>query len=194
MFNYLKHRETRDTAEAGFILILAMVALLSLSLLGIWAMTTSNFELKVAGGSQQVEKQFNVAEGAANAEAGKFGFGLQPFYLIADPSIPNQRLIPTSDATFDPGDDTTTTFAGITAGDLTTWPWENLLQNYNNAPTNTNEYDYRYLVTYLHADTPPMGYDAGSVAGYKLRVEGATGRSPVVVELGGTKIGNKSTL
>jgi hypothetical protein len=193
MFIYVRQRQTGDTAESGFVLVLAMVVLLVITLLGIWALNTSTFELKVAGGSQQAEKQFNVAEGAANVEAGKYGFGTQSFYQLSDPSISNQLLIPTTDATFDPGNDTATTFAGITAGDFTTWPWENLLQNYNNDPI-ANEFDYRYLVTFLHADTAPMGYDASTLAGYKIRAQGATGRSSVVVELGGIKIGNKSTL
>jgi len=191
---YLRQRKTSDTAESGFVLILAMVILLVLSLLGIWALRTSTSELDVAGGSQQVEGQFNVSEGAANSEAGKVGFGLQPFYLISNPSILNQLLIPTTDLTFDPGNDTLTTLAGITASDPTTWAWENLLQNYNNLPTNTNEFDYRYLTTYLYPDTPPMGYDPNFFSGYKFRVQSGAAIVPVVVELGGTKVGVKASL
>jgi hypothetical protein len=165
-----------------------------LSLFGAWALRTSTFELDVAGGQQQVEKQFNIAEGAANTEAGNVGFSAKDFYMISDPSIFNRLLVPTTDPAFDPGNDTPATPAGILATDPTTWPWENLLRNYNNLPTNTNEFDYRYLVTYLYPDTPPMGYDPSSFSGYKFRIQGHTPLPLVVVELGGIKVGVKSAL
>jgi hypothetical protein len=205
MFMYLRQPETEDTAESGFVLILAMVMLLLLSLFGIWALQTSTSELQVAGGSQHVEQQFNITEGAAYSEAGKVGFTLHPFYQISDPSIPFQLLIPLTDTDtgpgdFDPGADTATalnTIATLANGysgapvPVATWPWENLLQNYTNLPANTNEFDYRYLTTYLHSDTAPMGYDANTFAGYKFRVQGAAALLPLIVELGGTKIGPK---
>jgi type II secretory pathway pseudopilin PulG len=191
MFIHIIESKAKDTAESGFVLVLALVVLLMLSLLGVWALNTATFELDVAGGLQQVEKQFNVAEGAANAEAGKVGFSLQPFYQISNPSIPNQLLIPTTDATFDPGNDTPATLAGITPGDSATWPWENLLQNYDNLPVNTNEFDYRYLTTYLYPDTAPMGYDPNSFSAYKFRIQGGSTLAPAVVEMGGTKVGVK---
>ncbi|MFH1217459.1 MAG: PilX N-terminal domain-containing pilus assembly protein [Pseudomonadota bacterium] len=194
MFFYLKEQNANDTSESGFVLVLSLIVLLLLSLLGIWALNTATSELDVAGGLQQVERQFNLAEGAANSEAGKVGFFLQPFYQISNPSIPNQLLIPSTDATFDPGNDTVTTLAGITAGDSATWPWENLLQNYDNLPANTNEFDYRYLSTYLYPDTAPMGYDPNSFSGYKFRVQGCSPLAPTVVELGGTKVGVKAVL
>ncbi|OKY76720.1 MAG: hypothetical protein BM485_01215 [Desulfobulbaceae bacterium DB1] len=195
MFFYLLPVQAKtDTREAGFVLVMAMVVLLALSLLGIWAMDTSRSELDVAGGLQRVEKQFNIAEGAANAEAGKVGFFLQPFYQIANPSVSDQPLVPTSDADFDPGNDTDNVFGGITAVDPTTWPWQNLVENYDNLPVMTNEFDYRYLVTYLYPDTPPMGYDPSSFSGYKFRVQGSAILAPAIVELGGTKIGVKASL
>lgn len=190
----VKQCATHDISESGFVLVLAMIILLLLSLFGIWALRTSNFELDVAGSYQQVERQFNVSEGGANAEAGKVGFSLQPFYQISNPSQFNQLLTPTTDATFDPGNDTTTTLAGITAGDPTTWPWENLLQNYTNLPTNTNEFDYRYLTTYLNPETAPMGYDPNFFSGYQFRIQGGAAAVPLVIELGGTKVGVKASL
>lgn len=191
---HLRQRATCDTAESGFVLILAMVILLVLTLFGIWAQRTSTSEMNVAGSSQQVERQFNVSEGGANSEAGKVGFALQPFYQISNPSLFNQLLTPTTDPTFDPGNDTATTIAGITAGNLTTWPWENLLQNYTNLPTNTNEFDYRYLTTYLHPDTAPMGYDPNFFSAYKFRIQSSAALVPVVVELGGAKVGVRASL
>lgn len=202
MFNYLKQRKTKDTAESGFVLVLSMVVLLVISLLGIWALSTSDSELKVAGGLQQVERQFNIAEGAANTEAGKVGFVTQPFYQIFDPSIVNQRLIPTTLATFDPGNDRGAVLPPLppfpvitTATDPNTWPWENLLRNYTNLPTNTNEFDYRYLVTYLYEeDRSFIGYSAADFSAYKCQIQGGAVLSPVIVELGGAKMGPKSHL
>lgn len=193
MFIYLRQRETSDTAESGFVLVLAMVVLLALSLLGIWALRTATFELDVAAGLQQVEKTFNITEGATNAEAGKIGFGTQTFYQISDPTIQNQLLTPNTEATFDPGNDTLTTVAGITAGDPATWPWENLLQDYNN-PSVNNEFDYRYLASYLYSDTAPMGYDPNEFSSYKFRIQGGAARVPVIIELGGNKVGVKASL
>lgn len=195
MLLHLTPRETYDTAESGFVLVMSLVILLMLSLFGIWAMQTSRSELDVAGGEQRIEKQFNVTEGAANSEAGNVGFSAKTFYLISDPTLTNRLLTPTTDATFDPGNDTPTTLAGISAANPVTWPWDNLLRNYDNLPTNTNQFDYRYLVTYLYADTPPMGYDPNSFSGYKFRIQGSTARLPqMVIELGGNKVGVKASL
>jgi type II secretory pathway pseudopilin PulG len=198
----IRRQTTNNTAESGFVLILALVVLLMLSLFGAWALKTSTFEINVAGGGQRAEKQFNTIEGAAYAEAGKVGFNLQPFYQLSDPSVFNKILTPTTDPTFNPGNDINavlyaTFFSksdSIKRADPTNWPWENLLQNYDNLPTNTNEFDYRYLVTYVYATTPPMGYDTNSFSGYKFRIQGAAALTPTVVELGGTKVGVKASL
>lgn len=198
MDTLLRNKE-KNTAESGFVLVLAMVILLLVTLLGIWGLRTSTSELDVAGVSQQVERQFNVSEGGAYSEAGKVGFGLQPFYLISNPSILNQILTPTTEATFDPGNDTATTLAGITAANVTTWPWENLwplqlpIVDEKNLPIH-NELDYRYLTTYLYPDTAPMGYDPTAFSGYKFRIQSGAAVVPVVVELGGTKVGVRASL
>ena len=112
MFMGIKQDENNDNAESGFVLILAMVILLMVSLLGLWALQTSTSELQVAGGSQQVEQQFNITEGAAYTEAGKVGFSLS-FYQISDPNDFFQLIIPSSDAEFDPGNDTAVPFTTI---------------------------------------------------------------------------------
>jgi len=186
---YLIRHENRDTDESGFVLILSLVVLLVLTLLGIWALNTSTFELRVAGTSQQAEGQFNLTEGGAYAEAGKVGFFLQPYYQLPNPSLSNwgMRLVPTTQALFDPGNDTTTLVGGITATDPATWPWQNLL---NDNTAAANRFDYRYLVTYLGYDNV-MGSSAGDFSGYNFRVQGA---APLVVELGGTKLGPKASL
>jgi hypothetical protein len=188
MFINLIHHKERDTAESGFVLVLALVVLLVLTMFGIWALNTSDYELKVAGGSQQVERQFNLAEGGAYSEAGKVGFFLQPFYMLPDPSLSNwgMLLVPT-DADFDPGNDTTTTVAGVDAADPATWPWQNLV---NDTAAAANGFDYRYLVTYLGFENV-MGNSADYFSGYNFQVQGA---APLVVELGGTKLGPKASL
>ena len=195
MILHLRQRETENIAESGFVLILSLVVLLMLSLFGAWALRTSTFELDVAGGQQRVETQFNIAEGAANTEAGNVGFSTKDYYKITfDPTtVHNQTLTPAA-ADFDPGADRTAVVAALSPATPTTWPWENLLQNYTNLPTNTNIFDYRYLVTYLHSDAPPMGYDPSSFTAYKFRIQGNTARTPIVVELGGTKVGVKASL
>ena len=200
MYIFLRHSKTKNTDEAGFVLILAMVILLVVSLFGIWALQTSTSELRVAGGSQQIEKQFNITEGASYSESGKIGFSLQPFYQVFDPDDAYQLLLPSTALGFDPGDDTDTPRATIAtqangyAGELVpldTWPWENMLSNYNNLPVNTDEFDYRYLTTYLFPDTAPLGYDATLFNAYKFRIQTAAAQTSVTVELGGTKIGPK---
>jgi hypothetical protein len=205
MFSYTKLRNNEGRGEAGFVLVLAMVILLLLSSLGLWALQTSISELQVAGGSQQFEKQFNVTEGGAYVEAGKLGFFSQDFYQIADPADTFQLLIPTTDndsgatGDFDPGDDTATTLTtiaaqanGYTGGlvPLVTWPRESMIQDYANPSTN-DEFDYRYLTTYLYAATAPVGYDASSFGAYKFTIQSAAALRPLIVELGGTKIGPK---
>ena len=205
MFLFTCPRDSEDTREAGFVLILAMVILLLLSSLGIWALQTSTTELQVAGGSQQFEQQFNITEGGAYAEAGKVGFFSQDFYQIADPSDAFQLLIPTTDndsgvtGDFDPGGDTAATLATIAAQAngyngglvlLDTWPWENILEDYTN-PSVNDEFNYRFLTTYLYAATAPIGYDASAFGAYKFSIQSAAALRPLMVELGGTKIGPK---
>ena len=178
-----------------------------LSLFGAWALQTSNSELNMAGGLQQVERQFNIAEGAANTEAGNLGFNRRTFYQISDPTIYDNPLVPTPSTAqaFNPGNDTPA-ITPLDAGDPTTWPWRNLwpvdddndtwvtaTAQEKNLPEH-NDLDYRYLVTYLLPDIAPMGYDPTMFSGYKFRIQGNTARTTALVELGGTKIGVKSQL
>jgi Tfp pilus assembly protein PilX len=185
MFHHIQHDTDEITSEAGFALIMAMVALLVLTLLGIWALNTSTFELRVAGESQQVEKQFNVAEGGAYAEAVNVGFTRKTWYGFANfnPGMKN----PTTDAQFDPGNDTTNLVGGIDSADPATWPWDNLRDATTAAGQDpaANALDYRCLVAYLGSTTPPLGYDATLMSAHQLRIQGA---APLVVELGGMKL------
>ena len=195
IFNQRRHKDG-DTSESGFVLILSLVVLLVLTLLGIWALNTSTFELRVAGTSQQAERQFNITEGAAYLEAGKVGFFLPPFDTFPNPGNTGWRMLPINEAGFDPGNDTEHTLAEIQAilpipptttpgfVPLDNWPWQNLI---NNNAASANEFDYRYLVTYLECvPTAPMGTGSETNHSFNFQVQGA---APLVVELGGTKLG-----
>lgn len=187
---------TGNLGESGFVLVLSLVILLMLSLFGAWALRTSTSEIDVAGGMQQHERLFNVAEGAANAEGGRLGFNLRDFYQLTDPTKFNLLLTPTTELEFDPQGNIATPFVtpnSIKEGiaNFDTWPSDNLLESANGGD---DEFDYRYLVKYLHSDTPPMGYDTNSFSGYKFRIQGNTGNIPLFVELGGTKVGVKASL
>ena len=186
----------RGSDEAGFVLVAAMVVLLALTLFGIWALRTSSLEVEIAGSTQRVEKQFNIAEGGVVREVGKVGFTTETYYNINDPSIPNQVLAPTPGTNdFDPGDDIADGGGWVVdPADYTTWPRQNLLEGQDADANGTddgdenNEFDYSYLVTYLYPDTPPKGYDPGSFSGYKFRIQGA---APAELEMGGMKVGPK---
>lgn len=182
MFLHVQHETGKKASEAGFALIMAMVALLVLTLLGIWALNTSTFELKVAGVSQTVEKQFNVAEGGACIEAMNVASitQIKPFFDYA-----NRNFMPKTDAQFDPGNDTANILADIDPTDSTTWPWDNL-RNATSAAgqaADANEFDYRYLITC--SDCPSdtqLGEDATSE--WKKTCCRVQGAAPLVVELG----------
>lgn len=169
-------------SEAGFVLVTGMVILLLLTLLGIWSLNTSTTELLVAGGLQRAESGFNISEGGTALEGAKVGYLQVPYETFPDPSNYNWVRTPTTDALFDPGNDTAATVGGVSAADPTTWPRENLLSNIAD-----NEVDYRYLVTYLHTAPPPAGTGTGT-SGYYHTIEaqgvvgGITGS---VVEVGG---------
>ena len=201
--------EPSDIGESGFVLVLSLVVLLMLSLFGAWALQTSTFELKVAGGEQQVENQFNIVEGAAYAEAGKVGFFQKDFYKITNPSLFNQPLIPMTDVLFNPGTDanvplvanlpvppTPPALIAYLGSFPDRWPCDNLLRDRNNPSTANaieyNAFDYRYLVTYRYPSSPPIGYDASMFSGYKFRIQGNA--ALVVIELGGNKVGVKASL
>ncbi|MDD2464689.1 MAG: hypothetical protein PHI97_11900 [Desulfobulbus sp.] len=210
---FLRPISNDNTVESGFVLVLSLVILLMLSLFGAWALQTSNFELNVAGGLQQVEMQFNVTEGGANTEAANLGFNRRTFYQISDPTLYGIILAPDSLAAFDPGSDNTDAASDkdesnvdLRKSDPRYWPWRNLWPVEDNddkwltaealekkQPAH-NDLDYRYLVTYLHPSNPPMGYDATSFSGYKFRIQGNTARTMTIVELGGNKVGVKMAL
>jgi len=185
------------TNEAGFVLVAAMVVLLALTLFGIWAIRTSTLELDIAGSTQRAEKQFNIAEGAVTLEVGNVGFHTKTWYDVSDTGLMNHALVPTTEADFDPGGKTSAplwTTAQLDSPtyqrDPANWPMQNLLGD----PAN-NEFDYRYLVTYLNPGAPPKGYDITLFDGYYYRIQGQSvegNTGSLMIEVGGIGVGPKS--
>jgi hypothetical protein len=186
--------------EEGFVLVLALSALVTLTLLGIWAMNSSNIELLISGNHQRFEEGFQVADGATNAEGGELGFSRQTWYEIPDPNDKGLPLVPTSVASYDPGGDIDTSKLpdpgksapdnfdeaadSLRKSDPLFWPMQNLLR----ANANTmNEYDYAYLTTFLYDTVAPKG-SGEDFAGYRFRING---NRNISVEMGGVKLGPK---
>jgi hypothetical protein len=180
--------------EEGFVLVFALVILVVVSLLGIWALNSSTIENLIAGNEQAYEQKFNIAEGGIYAEAAKIGHNTVPWYIITDPNQLNQILVPTPGSSqYDPGlsipnGGMPATFVEIQPGDAARWPRENLINNYL---PGVQEADYAYLVTYLYPDIPPKGYSASDFSGYKFQINS---HNDIDIEAGGKKIGAKSSL
>ena len=210
MFPHLLRQHIKsNTAKSGFVLVTTLGILLTISLLGSWALRTSMSELRVAGSLLRYESRFNISEGAVNTEAAMVGFFLRPFYSLSDPSLSNWNSImvppgatPADELLFDPGKDVDPVYGGpgsVNVTDLTTWPIENLLKEYDVA--DTPEFDYRYLAAYLGYGNV-MGSSAEYFSAYNFRVQGAAPSpsglanepTPLVIELGGTKLGPKATI
>jgi hypothetical protein len=190
-----KDRQQLHNNEQGFILVLSLMALVMVSLLGAWALTTTTFEIKIAGNEQIREGNFNVSEGGVHLEGANVGFtpANTPWYNISDPSTPDQVLLPpfTQDD-YDPGNDMpslpTSFDKDIDRKVSDKWPRQNLENNFT---VNDHTLDYAYLVTYLHPDIPPKGYDASQFSSYKFRLNGA---QVLTIELGGIKVGVKAAI
>lgn len=180
--------------EEGFALILGLMVLVLLSLMGIWALNTSDIEIGISGNEQRYQENFNIAEGGTYLEASAIGFASNPCYAIIDPSNFNLKLGPNpSDDDYDPGDDMDTTvqenLSTLSAVDVKKpeeWPHQNLLRDISD-----NRSDYSYLVTYMYPDSPPKGYDADSFSAYKFKINGARNTE---IEIGGIKVGPKATI
>ena len=182
------------TNDKGSVLVVATFVLFILSLLGMFALNTTDIEINIAANQQNWEKSFNVSEGGTKLEGTKVGYtrtGVNDWYEISDPETFNQFLIPpgtTPGSTYDPGSDMTkaipNNFDNTDADDYQLWPHQNIMGN-----AADNVYDYTYLVTYLFPDNPPKGYDATNFSGYKFRING---EKKIVIEVGGIKVGVKA--
>lgn len=181
--------------EEGFTLILSLLVLVLLSLMGLWALNTSDIEIGISGNEQRYQENFNIAEGGTYREASDIGFASKTYYAITDPSNFNLKLGPDPSVrtVYDPGYDmdTTvwenlTTLSAVNATKPEEWPHQNLLGD-----TSDDRCDYSYLVTYMYPDVPPKGYDADSFSAYKFKINGARNTE---IEIGGVKVGPKAII
>jgi len=180
--------------QKGSILAIAMFCLLVLSILGTFALNTSDYEINIAGNQQQWEKNFNTAESGSIREGSHIGYagvtGLYTWYEIVDPQIHNLVLNPPTLSDYDPsGSDmpASGTFPDdFDADKPDTWPRQNLMSD-----TGDDDYDYAYLVTYLYPDAAPKGWNATKFSSYKFRING---QRQVIIETGGSKVGVKNPL
>ncbi|MCF8056123.1 MAG: pilus assembly PilX N-terminal domain-containing protein [Desulfocapsa sp.] len=195
----IKRRGKLLNDDQGFVLIFSLLALVMVSLCGSWALKTATYEMKIAANEQAMDSNFNVSEGGALLEGANVGFvpANTPWYRISDPSATNQVLLPPlpplapDTTTYDPGNDMAhppVTFVNRHRANSNNWPRQNLERNTTAA---NNKTDYAYLVTYLHPDIAPKGYDAGAFSGYKFRLNG---ENIITIEVGGIKIGVKSAI
>ncbi len=185
--------------ERGFVLVMSLVLLVLLTLFGIWALQTSDFENKVAGNAQIAGRQFNISEGANYTTAAQVGFsqtGDNPrnkWFIPGDLTRDNQIMeVPD----FNPAGRTTSSQDKYDPADENTWPWNNLESEYKEDGTvdkvpNNQALDYRYLVTYIGSQTAGQGYDAGMFTAYTYRMQGNVANQHTIVETGGKKIGMK---
>ncbi|MBT6338865.1 MAG: hypothetical protein HOJ48_06165 [Desulfobacula sp.] len=181
-------------SQKGSILVIAMFCLLILSILGIFALNTSDYEINIAGNQQLWGKNFNTSESGASLEGSRIGYagvnGLNTWYEISDPNIYNRALYPSTSTDYDPsGSDmpVTGTFPDdFNSTDNDTWPRQNLMSD-----TSDDNFDYAYLVTYLYPDAAPKGWNAIKFSSYKFRING---HRQVIIEMGGQKVGVKNPL
>ena len=86
----------RASNQDGFVLVLAMMILVMVSLLGVFATTTSIFEMNIAGNERRVQRQFFRADSALNEDlatrplGGKYGV---PHVLQATGNHPCRTLL-----------------------------------------------------------------------------------------------------
>lgn len=190
--------------EGGFILVLTLAALVTLSVIGVWAMNNSSLENLIAGNHQRYEEEFQVSEGAISAEGGELGFSRTDWYKLPDSSEAawGSLLVPDNDNDFDPGNDdvdvnndgegdaftahnaAATTDADRYANSML-WPYQNLTRDVVD-----NERDYRYLVTYLEASTAGKG-EGEDMYAYKFRVNA---NRTLNVEIGGSVVASSGGL
>jgi hypothetical protein len=190
MHTQFLRRPPSPTAESGFVMVLALIILLMLSLFGAWAIQTSRTELDVSSGLQQIETRFNLVEGGAYMVAGDILRQQGQWANITNFTAnrtPGMNILPSN---LDPGSDSAVAAHLIAPGLPATWPWENLLREYN-ANIN-NEFDFRHRVIYL-GESPGKGTSHKMITA-KFEVQAANARSltnpatldanPTIVEIG----------
>lgn len=177
--------------QGGFMLVMALMSLVVLSLLGVSALSTSIYEMNLSGNEKFYEEDLFLSESGAYAESAKVGFvtdTVNEWYQVTNPENLNTLLHPpivSSD--FDPGSDLASTPTVVDAVNEDTWPIANITGSID--PVD-DALDYSYLVTYLYPDVAPKEYGTDFSA-YQFRINSKKLQD---IEVGGMRIGKKSTI
>ena len=87
----LKARHLRE--EKGIALVLSMVLLLVVTLIGINALNTSTYDIRISANERASVQAFYVAEAGINEFMGRFRNGATNEIVDGDPSNPNWRIL-----------------------------------------------------------------------------------------------------
>jgi PilX N-terminal len=87
----LKARHSRE--EKGIVLVLGMLLLLVLTLIGISALNTSTYDIRISGNERASVQAFYVAEAGINEFTGRFRAGATNQISDTDPSNPSWKLL-----------------------------------------------------------------------------------------------------
>ena len=85
-------KDNQKQGEKGFVLVLALLMLLVLTLIGASGMSTTNFETLIAGNKRISSNAFYVAEAGINEFMGRFRTGATGEFSDSSPTSPNWRL------------------------------------------------------------------------------------------------------
>ena len=88
----MRSKDNRKQGEKGFVLVLALLMLLVLTLIGVSGMSTTNFEALIAGNKRVSSKAFYVAEAGISEFMGRFRAGATGEFSDSSPTSPNWRL------------------------------------------------------------------------------------------------------
>lgn len=88
----MRPKGNQKQGEKGFILVLALLMLLVLTLIGVSGMNTTNFEMLISGNKRISSKAFYVAEAGINEFMGRFRTGATGEISDNSPTSSNWRL------------------------------------------------------------------------------------------------------
>ena len=83
----------RLSEEKGIVLVLGMLLLLILTLIGISALNTSTYDVRISGNERSSIQAFYVAEAGINEFMGRFQDGATDQISDSDPSNPNWKVL-----------------------------------------------------------------------------------------------------
>lgn len=204
-------------SEEGFVLVLSLVTLLLLTLFGVWALNSADFETKVASYTQQAEQTFQLNEGANYTEGSRVVNSRRPWVLNITDIHTMKVMVPPENSkspfnSFDPTGnakaDAWKEMKDLAEGgrddvaalrqDPRYWPWSNLNLDAEypegKETGKLHPLDYRYLVTYLNCDKATKGTDAsggrvGVASSFRYRIQASAAGQTGTVESATTTLG-----